>query len=380
MKHELINGTLTVFLPERVDTTSIHQVEMEMASIIAANPHQALVFDAVDLLYISSVGLRLVLKWKKDDPTLSVINASTDVYDIFEMTGFTQIIPIQKKFREISIEGCPLIGKGAYGKVYRLSPDTIVKSFYRGNPLSDIERERNLAKQAFILGIPTAISYDVVKIKEEKLGAVYELIASDSLLDTFIKHPEEYDFYLSQYVHLLDQMRNTRISDSAIPSYKIDLKIRLDRCRGLLDEALLAKMRTFIDSLPDGDRLLHGDCHFKNLFVTPDGLMLIDMDTLSKGDPIYELACLYKTYITFDVIDPGNAIRFFGVESSFCIKLFDDVFEGLEKDNPKKAEVRQKVEAIGWFMYVSHCCRKAETHAEEIQKSAAILKAKLTAI
>ncbi len=378
MKHELANGTLTLFLPERIDTSSVHNVEQEMGSIIRENPHQTLVFDAADLLYISSVGLRL--KWKKDDPTLSVTNACNDVYDIFEMTGFTQIIPIQKKFREISIEGCPLIGKGAYGKVYRLSPDTIVKSFYRGNPLSDIERERNLAKQAFILGIPTAISYDVVKIKEEKLGAVYELIASDSLLDTFIKKPEDYDTYLKQYIRLLDQMRNTRISDSSIPSYKVDLKIRLDRCEGFVDERTLLKMRSFIDSLPDGDRLLHGDCHFKNIFVTPDGLLLIDMDTLSKGDPIYELACLFKTYITFDEIEPGNANTFFGVDSAFCHKLFDDVFNGLVPDDHERKKTRAKVEAIGWFMYVSHCCRKGGAREEKIDKSTAILKQKLAAI
>ncbi len=376
MKFSVSEGILTITLPQRIDTATIAETEREVMKIIDDNPHESLVFDASELEYISSVGLRLVLKCKKGDDSLCVENLSSDVYDIFEMTGFTQILKVNKKFREISIAGCPLIGQGAYGKVYRLSPDSIVKSFYRGNPLSDIERERNLAKMAFVLGIPTAISYDVVKIKEEKLGSVYELIASDSLLDAFMKHPDKYDSYLNQYVKLLDQMGHTRVTSESIPNYKADLQTRLGHCRGLVKESLLKKIQAFIDELPNDNFLLHGDCHFKNIFVTPDGLMLIDMDTLSKGDPIYEIACLYKTYVTFDTLDPGNSKRFFGVEENFCIKLFDDVFEGLYKNNPHKEDIRAKVEALGWFLYLSHICNKPEEHAVWIDKAIHILKKK----
>ena len=380
MTYELNNETLTIRLPLRIDTSSVAEAETEIGHILSTNPHKKVVFDATDLSYISSVGLRLVLKCKKENPDFVVENVSPEVYDIFEMTGFTQILKVVKKYRVISIEGCPLIGKGAYGKVYRLSPDTIVKSFFRGNPVSDIERERNLAKEAFVLGIPTAISYDIVKIKEEQLGSVYELIASDSLLDALLKNPSQYDSYLDQYIHLLDQMRNTKVSSPLIPSYKTDLSRRMDQCKGIVDEALLKKMQALIDSLPAGDRLIHGDCHFKNVFVTPDGLMLIDMDTLSKGDPLYELCCLYKTYVTFDVLDPGNTQHFFGVEGSFCVKLFEDLFEGLEKNNPEKKKLRAKVEAIGWFMYLSHNCLKMDKNADKVEKSTKILKEKLAAI
>lgn len=381
MNFEIDRGTLTLYLPLRIDTSSVADVEAQINHILSKNPHENLVLDATDLAYISSVGLRLILKCKKENPTMVVENVSPEVYDIFDMTGFTQILKVVKKFREISIEGCPLIGKGAYGKVYRLSPDTIVKSFFRGNPLSDIERERNLAKEAFVLGIPTAISYDIVKIKEEKLGAVYELIASDSLLDAFLKSPDKYDYYLAEYIRLLDQMRQTTVpANTSLPTYKSDLQRRMGQCIGVVDEALLQRMQTLIDSLPDGNRLIHGDCHFKNVFVTPDGLMLIDMDTLSQGDPLYELCCLYKTYITFDAIDEGNTMRFFGVEGSFCVKLFEDLFEGLEKDNPNKKELRAKVEAIGWFMYLSHNCLKMDTNADKVAKATVILQEKLAAL
>ena len=380
MEYTLIERTLTIRLPLRIDTSSISGIESEIEGIIDANAHDNLIFDATDLEYISSVGLRLVLKWKKNDDTLKIINATSDVYDIFEMTGFTQILEVQKKFREISIEGCPLIGQGAYGKVYRLSPDTIVKSYFRGNPLSEIERERNLAKLAFVLGIPTAISYDVVTIKEEKLGTVYELIAADSLLDALLKNPDRYDDYLAQYVKLLDQMHNTTVDSDSIPSFRVDLAARLKACKGLIDPELYCKTEAFLSTLSDEPRLLHGDCHFKNVFVTPDGLLLIDMDTLSKGDPIYELGCLYKTYVAFDVLDPGNCQRFFGVSGDFCKKLFNDLFDGLEKDNPKKEEVRARVDALGWFIFLGHCCFNPEKKGIYIKDAEKILAEKLASL
>ncbi len=380
MEYQLNEGVLTLSLPERIDTSSVATVEDEVFRILEANEHKSLVFEGSGLGYISSVGLRLILKVKKAEPTLRVENVSTEVYDIFEMTGFTQILDVRKKFREISIEGCPLIGKGAYGKVYRLSPDTIVKSYFRGNPVSDIERERNLAKLAFILGIPTAISYDIVKIKEEKLGAVYELIAADSLLDTFLKSPDRYQEYLDQYIALLANMGKTPVSSDLIPSYKDDLRHRRTPCIGILEDSLLGKISDFIESLPEGRYLCHGDCHFKNIFVTADGMILIDMDTLSKGEPFYELACLYKTYVTFDTIDPTNAMEFFGVDGDFCRKLFEDIFEGLYKDDPEKEEIRKKVEMLGWYMYVSHSCHNYEKNKAHILEATKYLEKAVEAL
>ena len=60
-----------------------------------------IILDAHKLEYISSVGLRVVLKIKKTLDNTEVINASLEVYDIFEMTGFTDILTVKKSLRDL---------------------------------------------------------------------------------------------------------------------------------------------------------------------------------------------------------------------------------------------------------------------------------------
>ena len=52
-------------------------------------PNPSVVIDADDLEYISSAGLRVILRVRKLSPELKIINASSAIYEIFEMTGFT---------------------------------------------------------------------------------------------------------------------------------------------------------------------------------------------------------------------------------------------------------------------------------------------------
>ena len=75
-----------------------------------------------------------------------------------------------------------MIGNGFFSTVYRIDKDTIIKVFNRVSDPEQIERELKLAKQAFILGIPTAISFDIVRV-DDKLGVRFEMLDCMSLRD-----------------------------------------------------------------------------------------------------------------------------------------------------------------------------------------------------
>ena len=87
------------------------------------------VIDMERLEYISSAGLRLILKLRKMFPTLSLVNVSDQIYGILSTTGFTHLVDIKKAYRQISLEGLPVLGEGVTATVYRLDQERVVKIF-----------------------------------------------------------------------------------------------------------------------------------------------------------------------------------------------------------------------------------------------------------
>ena len=66
MKFDNTNAILKIFLQGRIDSNNAAEVEENIMSTINDNAHQSLVLDLDDLSYISSAGLRIILKWEKD--------------------------------------------------------------------------------------------------------------------------------------------------------------------------------------------------------------------------------------------------------------------------------------------------------------------------
>ena len=124
------NGISAIIIPERLYTDNAPAFGEEVLSYLEKNEIQKFDFDASDTEYISSAGLRIFLMIKQKGYDFEIINVNKDVYDIFEVTGFSDILKIRRKMREVSVEGLEMIGMGATAKVYRLDQDKIIKVFY----------------------------------------------------------------------------------------------------------------------------------------------------------------------------------------------------------------------------------------------------------
>ena len=89
-------GKLTVALEGRLDTTTAPQLETELRA--ALDGVSDLTFDLAALDYISSAGLRVLLSAQKamnKRGEMLVRNASADLMEIFEVTGFVDILNIE---------------------------------------------------------------------------------------------------------------------------------------------------------------------------------------------------------------------------------------------------------------------------------------------
>lgn len=92
-----INGSeAIVSLEGRLDTTTAPQLENELKSFMESL--SSLVFDFDKLEYISSAGLRVLLtaqKFMSKQGSMKLINVKEDVNEIFEVTGFSDILTIE---------------------------------------------------------------------------------------------------------------------------------------------------------------------------------------------------------------------------------------------------------------------------------------------
>lgn len=341
MRFELNDNTLTLFLEGELNSYNAENIEKEIESVLAGKKFDKLNLDFANIRYISSAGLRIILKLKQQYNDVSVIETSLEVYDIFSMTGFTNIMTVKKALRRVYISGAQIVGEGYYSTVYRINKDTIIKVFNRVNDPDQIERELKLAKQAFMLGIPTAISFDIVKV-DDKLGVCFEMLDCKSLKEMVIENKDRIPEFLDKYAALLKQMNTTECFDPNIPNKKAEYLRKVEKIKQFLPEKSYLKAKKLIESVPERRTLIHGDCHFKNIMVQKDELLLIDMDTLSVGYPIFELGALYFAYRGFNEDEPGNSIKFFGIPEKDATALYEAlILRYFGKDDPAiKGKIR----------------------------------------
>lgn len=87
---------LEMFIKGRLDTTTSPELELKLKD--ALTDIKSLVIDIKDLEYVSSAGLRVLLQAQKvmnKQGSMVIRNASEDVMEIFEVTGFSDILTIE---------------------------------------------------------------------------------------------------------------------------------------------------------------------------------------------------------------------------------------------------------------------------------------------
>ncbi len=361
--------TLTLCLTGRVDASNAAEVEKEISAARAANPGMRPVIDAENLEYISSAGLRILLRLRKEEADMAVINVSPEVYEILEMTGFTEMMTVKKAYRRLSVDGCEIIGRGANGAVYRYDPETIIKVYFNSDALPEIQRERELARKALVLGINTAIPYDVVRIGES-YGTVMELLSATSLSKMIKKDPDQLEVPLKYYVDMLRQIHSTKVQPGDMPDMK---QVALDWAafdRDYLPEDSGNRLYSMVEAVPKQQTMLHGDYHTNNIMVRDDEALLIDMDTLCTGHPIFELGSMFNAFVGFSEVDHDVILKFLGFSyetAGIFWRRALAMYLGTE-DKDRIDEVERKAKIIGYMRLLRRTIRRSEPNREQLIK------------
>ena len=367
-----------IALSGRVDSANSAAMEAALSEILKAHPDEIPVNNAEGLEYISSAGLRVLLRLRKQLQDLRITEVSPEVYEIFDMTGFTEMMTIEKAYRRLSVEGCEIIGEGANGKVYRLDPETIIKVYKSIDALFAIKRERELARKAFVLGIPTAIPYDVVRVGDQ-YGSVFELLKSRSFAKILRREPERADELIRLSTELLRKIHAVELAPGELPDRKKIALLWTKDFTGFLPDDIFAKLQKMIEEIPDNTHLLHGDYHMKNIMLQDGEPCLIDMDTLSPGDPIFEFMAMYSAYIGFNELVHSIADSFLGIPFETCVHIFEEtvrLYLG-EENESRLQDVMTRATILGQVRILGRSVRRrlkgVESGDEQIARSREVL-------
>ena len=302
---------LYIAIEGRIDASNAAQAEEKIFAIKNENPNKHSVIDADNLEYISSAGLRVILRLRKEEPKLAIINVAPDVYEVFDMTGFTDMVTVEKAYQRMSVEGCEFIAKGANGAVYRYDDETILKTYFAKDALPEIKQERENARRAFVLGINTAIPYGIVRVGDG-YGTVTELLNAVSVTKLIRNNPDDLSEAVKYYVDMLKSIHAVEAEDGDLPDMK---EIALDWARFVsahIPEDQGKKLISLIEAVPKQNTLMHGDYHTNNIMVQNGEPLLIDMDTLCMGHPVFELGSMFNAFVGYSELNHQNMIDFFG--------------------------------------------------------------------
>lgn len=103
INHTVENGILNIAIKGRLDAATAPVAEGEINKMLAGEENR-LLFDLSELEYLSSGGLRVILSAAKEirrrDGKVVLAALKPYVYEIFEVSGFTAMIPIKDTVEE----------------------------------------------------------------------------------------------------------------------------------------------------------------------------------------------------------------------------------------------------------------------------------------
>ena len=357
--HRIDKDILYIAIEGRIDASNASVAEEKIFQIKKENSGKHTVIDADKLEYISSAGLRVILRLRKEDPKLAIINVTADVYEVLDMTGFTDMVTVEKAYPRMSLEGCEFIAKGANGAVYRYDKETILKIYFAPDSLPEIKQERENARRAFVLGVNTAIPYGIVRVGDG-YGTVTELLNALSVTKLIRQNPNDLTVPANYYIDMLKNIHSIEVEDGEVPDMKEVALSWANFVYPHLPEEEGAKLVALINAVPKKNTLLHGDYHTNNIMVQNNEPLLIDMDTLCMGHPVFELGSMFNAFVGYSELDHQNMLDFFGYDYETAGKFWKltlKMYLGTE-DETVCQNIADKAMVVGYTRMLRRAIRR----------------------
>jgi len=133
-----------------------------------------------------------------------------------------------------------------------------------------------------------------------------------------------------------------------------------DFVAGHIPDDQAKKLRTLIEAVPKQNSLMHGDYHTNNVMVQNGEPLLIDMDTLCMGHPIFELGSMFNAFAGYAELDHEITKNFFGYSFETAGKFWKLSLQKYlgTKDEEVCRIVAEKAMIIGYLRMLRRAIRR----------------------
>ncbi|WP_058302751.1 phosphotransferase family protein [Gorillibacterium timonense] len=179
-----------------------------------------------------------------------------------------------------------MIGQGRTANVFDWEEGKVIKLFHEGFNKDWIEREYRMAKNVHEVGVSSPEVYELVET-EEGVGIVFAKVSGESMFDLMQKAPWKLKQSARTLARLHAQMHASHTEH--LPLQKEDLPERIRHGAEFLGEHAESIIR-YLDKLPQGDSVCHGDFHPGNLMEDHGNWMVLDWTNAESGNPAGDVA------------------------------------------------------------------------------------------
>ncbi|NOH01079.1 MAG: phosphotransferase [Chloroflexi bacterium] len=179
------------------------------------------------------------------------------------------------------------LARGRTADVFDWDEDHILKLFHNWFPLEDIQYELRIARAVHASGVKSPAVRELVQV-DGRNGLIYERVRGDSMLTMFQRKPWMVFSHARMLARLHVQMHGC-VFDVDVPDQRRKLDYKL-RHADALPTPLKTALSNSLLSLPEGDRVCHGDFHPANVLVDGSNAAVIDWIDASRGNPLADVA------------------------------------------------------------------------------------------